>query len=423
MTAAVATTIVQPQGMAAAPATALENRPVPVGLVILLGALTAFGPMSIDMYLPGLPAIAKGLHGSLAQAEQTLSAFFVGLAVGQLVYGPLSDRIGRRGPLLFGAALYVAASLACAFAPNLAALTALRFVQALGGCAGMVIARAVVRDRFEHHQVVQVLSLLLLVMGVAPILAPFLGGLVLTLASWRGLFLILTGFGVLAGLAVLIFLKESRTVEDRAHARGESPLRSYAALLTHPRLVGYLLTGSLAGAALFAYISTASALIIETYGVSPQMFGWVFGANAIGYIGAGQLNRGLVRRWGSDRVLGAALIAALVSGWAVLAGALTGFGGPAGVLAPLFCMMATMGLTQPNATAGALGCDPRRSGAISSLVGSGTFGVGALTAAAAGALPFAPPLRMGLVIALAMSAAMLAHRLLITRRPRSPKPG
>lgn len=398
-----------------AAAAVLEKRPVPVGLVLLLGALTAFGPMSIDMYLPALPAIARGLHVTQRQAEFTLSAFFVGLALGQLIYGPVSDRIGRRGPLLVGIGVYVAASLACAFAPSLPALTALRFVQALGGSAGMVISRAVVRDRFDHHQVVHVLSLLLLVMGVAPILAPLLGGLVLSFADWRVLFGILAGFGLLAGAAAFALLTESRTPEDAAHSRSESPLRSYAALLAQPRLVGYVLTGSLAGAALFTYVSTSSALIIGTYRVSPQMFGWVFGLNAAGYIGGAQFNRRLAERYGSDRVLSVATLVGLAAGWAVLAGAVTGVGGPFGVLAPLFCMMATMGFTQPNATAGALGCDPRRAGSISSLVGAMSFGIGAVTAALAGALPAPPPIRMGLVIALAATAAVAAHGALVKR--------
>lgn len=399
---------------------ALEKRPIPVGFVLLLGALTMFGPMSIDMYLPALPSIARDLHGTTAEAERTLAAFFIGLALGQLVYGPVSDRLGRKTPLLFGIVLYVIASIACAFAPSLPALVGLRFVQALGGCAGMVISRAVVRDRFDHHQVVHVLSLLLLVMGLAPILAPLAGGWLLQVASWRAIFLALAGFGVLTGLACMLLLTETRTREAAAEARGESPLRSYLALLGNRRLMGYLLTSALAGTGFFTYISTSAELIIGTYGVPPSLFGWVFGLNAAGFIGASQLNSRLERAYGSDRVLRTANLVTFGISLVMLAGAASGVGGPYGVMVPLFFMMASMGFTQPNAMAGALGVDPQRSGAVSALMGSAGFGVGAVSAAATAAIPLPTPLRMALVIALAMAGSVIALRTLV-RGDRSVK--
>ena len=199
-----------------------DNRPdasrTPWGLVILLGALTAFAPMSIDMYLPSLPAIAEGLGASAAQAQGTVAAFLAGMAIGQFFYGPASDRLGRRGPILLGIAIYIAASAACAMATSIEMLTVSRFVQALGGCAGGVVVRAVVRDRFNHTETARMLSLLTLIMGLAPILAPILGGALLALGGWRLNFWALAVFGVACGLAAFLWLKESRSAETAAQA-------------------------------------------------------------------------------------------------------------------------------------------------------------------------------------------------------------
>ncbi|MDP1962231.1 MAG: multidrug effflux MFS transporter, partial [Reyranella sp.] len=249
----------------------------PWGLVILLGALTAFAPMSIDMYLPALPAIGKALGGTPEATQGTLAVFLAGMAIGQFLYGPASDRYGRRAPILVGVAVYVAASIWCALTQSMEGLIFARFVQALGGCAGAVVARAVVRDQFDHTETARVLSLLTLVMGVAPIVAPLLGGWVMVIAGWRGIFWTLALFGCLVGLAVFLRLRESRSEETAAQARSETPLKAYGQLLRNRRLIGYALAGALNGAVLFTYISSSPALVIETYGFSPQAFGWVFG--------------------------------------------------------------------------------------------------------------------------------------------------
>lgn len=369
----------QSPDIAAPPAT-------PWGLVILLGALTAFAPMSIDMYLPALPEIGRSLAATPEATQLTLATFLFGMAIGQFLYGPASDRFGRRTPILVGIAVYVAASVWCALSTSIEGLQAARFVQALGGCAGAVVARAVVRDQFSHTETARMLSLLTLVMGVAPIVAPVLGGWVLTVAGWRTIFWVLALFGLACGAAVALRLRESRSEETAAQARAESPLRAFAALARERRLLGYALGGALNGAVLFTYISSSSELVITIYGHSPQVFGWVFGLNAVGVIGASQVNRMLLRRRTPDDVLRRASLAAIGFGVLMTLVAATGLGGQWTVLPLLFLCLASYGLMAGNTMAGALSVDPRRAGSISALMGGLSFGAGALASWAGGAL-------------------------------------
>lgn len=388
----------------------------PWGLVILLGALTAFAPMSIDMYLPSLPAIGADLHADAGQTQATVAAFLAGMAFGQFLYGPASDRFGRRGPILVGIAIYLAASILCATAPSAPHLIAYRFIQALGGCAGAVVARAAVRDRFSHTETARMLSLLTLVMGLAPILAPLLGGVLLAVGGWRANFWVLALFGLAVGVATFFRLRESRSEETAQQARSENPLQAYAALLRQPRLVGYALAGALNGATLFTYISASPELLIQTYGVPPAAFGWVFGLNAAGIIGGGQVNRYLLRRRTPDQVLARASVIAVIGAVALALAAGTGLGGRWTVLPLLFALLATYGFMQGNTMAGALNVDPRRAGSISALMGGVSFATGAAASSVAGAFHDGTPRPMAITMLLALAGSALALRTLAFRR-------
>lgn len=358
----------------------------PWRLVLMLGALTAFAPMSIDMYLSSMPDIARTLRAGADDTQATLAAFFAGMAIGQFLYGPASDRFGRRAPLLLGIGIYVVASAACALAPSIEVLIGARFVQALGGCAGAVIARAVVRDRFNHTDTARVLSLMTLIMGLAPVLAPQFGGVIQFLAGWRGVFWTLMVFGLLIGLWVALSLKESRSEATAAQARSENPFRAYFALLRQKRLVGYGVAGALNGATLFTYISTAPDLIMGTYGHSPLVFNIIFALNAVGIIGASQVNRILLRRSTPDRVLVRASVASIVAAFVLVAAAWSGLGGEFTVLPLLFVALSTYGLMAGNTMAGALSVDPSRAGSTSALMGGASFTAGALASWVGGLL-------------------------------------
>ncbi len=383
--------------------------PTPWGLVILLGAMTAFAPMSIDMYLPAQIAIGKGLGASHSQVELTLATFLAGMAIGQFFYGPASDRFGRRGPILFGCAVYVVASIICALTPSIEGLIGARFLQALGGCAGGVVGRAIVRDNFDHRDTARILSLLMLVMGLAPILAPIAGSLILEVASWRAIFWILAVFGCVIALFVGLRLKESRSEATALQARSETPLQAIFALLKDRRLIGYLLAGALNGAVLFTYISASPGLIMGIYGVSPVLYSWLFGLNAAGIIGTNQINRMLLRHYSPDAILMTSSLLGVGLGLLLVLAAVTGLGGPWLVLPLLFLTLSTYALLAGNTMAGALNCDPRRAGSISALSGGMSFGAGALASGLGGVLYNGTPVPMAAVmmVCLAGSAAAL----------------
>src|SRR5439155_20231942 len=322
-------------------------------LALVLGALSAFGPLSIDMYLPGFAAISRDLEASQAQVQFTLAVFFGGLGLGQAFYGPISDRYGRRRPLCFGVTLFVLAGAACALARSIEGLMAWRFVQSIGGCAGIVIARAVVRDRFDERESARVFSLLMLVMGLAPILAPLIGGQILVLFGWRAIFWTLAGFGLACLTAVVLVLGESLPSERRTAGGLSDALRVYARLLSDRAFIRFNLSGALAIAGMFAYIFGSPFVFMQVHGVRPDRYGWLFGLNALGLIGASQLNRLALGRVAGAGILSRALYVTAAAGVALLIAAWTGAGGLPALLLPLFVYIASLGFVLPNVTAAA----------------------------------------------------------------------
>ena len=355
-------------------------------LAILLGALTATGPLAIDMYLPAFPSIAAELRAEPAEVQRTLAAFFLGMALGQLVHGPLADRLGRKVPLIGGLALFAAASAACALADTTGQLVALRFLQALGGCAGVVVARAVVRDLFEDREAVRMMSAMMLAMGVAPILAPVIGGALLGLAGWRAVFALLAFYGAALALLAAFVLAESLPPSRRRRDGPVAVLVTYGSILRDRRFISRVLAGAATMGGLFAYLAGSPFVVMELHGLSPGMYGLVFGANAAGLIGMSQVVARLVRRHEPAVLLRCMLAGSAVSGLLVLGGAVSGLGSLAGILVPLFVYIALLGAVLPLASALAMAPMGRAAGSASALIGSLQFGTGALAGLALGAL-------------------------------------
>jgi MFS transporter, DHA1 family, multidrug resistance protein len=380
-------------------------------LTLILGALTAFGPLSIDMYLPSFQAIARELTASPAQVQLTLAVFFVALGIGQAFYGPVSDRYGRRRPLCFGLGLYVLASAGCALARSIEALVAWRFAQALGGCAGMVIARAIVRDRFDEREAARFFSLLMLVTGLAPILGPSIGGQILVFFSWRVIFWTLATFALCCFAAVTFLLPESLPAERRAPRGMGTALHVYGRLLRDRAFMRYALSGALVISGMFAYIFGSPFVFMQIYGVRPERFGWIFGAIALGLISASQLNRVLLSRVAGARILARALVVTAIAGVILLVMAWTGWGGLPGLLGPLFVYVASLGFVLPNVIATALGPQGRNAGTASALLGTLQFGAGATVGMLLGALGNGTAVPMAGLIAACGLSAFLVHRL------------
>jgi len=384
-----------------------------LSLTLFLGLLTGLTPAAVDMYLPALPTIESELKGQPGQIQFTLALFFIGLVVGQLTMGPLADRWGRKPFLLIGSGLFVLASAGCALAGNIESLFAWRFVQGFGSCAGMVIARAMVRDLFPPMEGAKVLSLLMLVSGLAPILAPLLGGYMLLFTSWHGIFLFLTGMGILAFLSAWLGLPETRPANPAVSIRPDRVLRQYGAVLADRRFLGYALSAALPFSSMFAYIAGSPVVVIDLYGVPPSIYGWIFGSNAFGIIMASQINHALLGRFGLDRLLQAGILATAICDIALLICSLTGFGGLYALLALLFLSVAPIGLIAPNASAAAMAGHPERAGIASALLGILQFSGGALASSAVGFLYGGSALAMAGVMAFCGISGVAVYWLMV----------
>jgi DHA1 family bicyclomycin/chloramphenicol resistance-like MFS transporter len=378
-------------------------------LAVILGALTAIGPLAIDMYLPALPAIARDLGVPIAAVQKSLPSYFIGISIGQALYGPLSDRFGRKPALYLGLGIFVSASLGCAFATSVTQLVVFRFLQALGGCAPLVVPRAVVRDYFDGPESVRMLSMLILVMMLGPILAPFIGGQLLIYFGWRSIFLLLAGYALTWLVLVAWLLPESLRPEQRRRDSLAVIARTYARILRDPAYLGWVLSGGLVFAGLLAYISGSSFVYIELFHVPPERFGLYFGANAIGLMIASQVNRYLAGRVRPEVIVRVALPVAVTAGATLLVDAYTGFGGFAGILVPLFCFVACHGFVGPNTTALAMSPYGAVAGSASALMGTLQFVLGAASGSLVSAFGNGTAVPFALVIAGCGIAALTVH--------------
>lgn len=405
-----------PPDTAAAPARPQAHSPLRPAHVGILGALFAIAPMSVDMYLPALPAIGAGFSAAQDEAQLSLSAFFFGFAIGQILWGPIGDWLGRWRPMLAGLALFTLASIGCALADGIVALSAWRFVQAVGACAAPVLARAMIRDSYAPDRAASVLSLMMLIMGAAPMLAPLVGGQLLLVFSWRAVFVALTAFGA-ALMLVLLRLPETLAPARRREARWGLVLDSYLQLLRSRRFLGYCLSGAFMYAGLFAYISGTPFVYIELFGVSPQSYGFLFGVNIIGMMVVSYVNSRVVTRFGVDRTLRVGCALAALFGTALLAVQLAADAGLPGVVVPLFFFLSMLGLIGANSVAGALAGFPHIAGAASALAGTLQFGSGAVSGWIVGRLADGTPLPMAATIAAAGLCCLAANLLMVPRKP------
>ena len=383
----------------------------PTWLPILLGVLTAVGPLSTDMYLPAFPAIEASLGGRPGTAQVTLATWFAGLALGQITQGSLSDRYGRRGPLILGTLVYSLANAGCALAPDLLTLSVLRFVAAFGGSAGMVIPRAIVRDLSDGHAAARLMSRLMLVMGVAPILAPTLGGLVLGFAQWHAIFWLTAVYGAVCCVLVWRLLPDTLAPERRIGLGVASLAGRYAGVLRDRVFLAYAIMGGCGMFGMFAYIGGSSPVLIEHYGFTPLMYGMVFGCSAGMFILSSQVNPGLILRFGPARVIRAGVSAYLLAAGTMLVLAVLHVGGALGVVLPAVLAMGSMGLVMPNAAVGALSRHAAQAGSASAMMGTLQFCLAAASGVLVGALTDGTARPMAAMMLLGAIGTVAADRL------------
>jgi MFS transporter, DHA1 family, multidrug resistance protein len=395
-----------------------SSRLAPRRLVVWLGLLTAFSPLAIDMYLPAFPQMERELAAEPGRVELTLSLFLAGLAAGQYVIGPFSDRFGRRAPLLIGCGVYALAALACPLAPTVEWLIALRFVMGFSGAAGLVVSRAIVRDLFDESRSAGVYSFMMMITGIAPIVAPLAGGVILEQFQWHAIFWTLAAIGIFCGAAVAFDVPETLHPSRRVRQAPAAVIRRSAAILLDGRFLGYALAIGFSYGALFAYITGSPKIYITYFGVTPQAFSGYFAGNAVVLLATAQLNRILLRSFSPHVLLRCAAWVALVGGLLLLSLAATGAGGFWPFQITLSICIATLGLIFPNATAAAMAPFGREAGGASAVLGLLQYVIGAFAGAAVGLLGSQSPLAMAAILALCEAGVFTVVRWSERRRLR-----
>jgi len=386
--------------------------------IALLAGFSALAPMAIDMYLPALAPLASDLSVSVERAGQSISIFLIGLAGGQLVTGPLSDRLGRRPVFLTGLLLFCIGAIFAALTQDFMVLLVARLLQAFGACSAMVTGRAIVRDRMEVNEAARFFSLLALIGGLAPVLAPLLGAMLIQFGDWRLIFWVMSGFAALLLLTGMLVMPESRSTQTAIKARGEHPFAAYRSLLGNPALLGYLLAAMCNSAAFFSYVANSSVLFVDGYGLTPTQFSLVFGVNSLALVGTAQINRVMLTRRNAMQLLrlsarNAAILAALLLAFALVQpeGKL-GFWLFAGLL---FLMVGSITPVQANSMAGGLAIEPLRAGSTAALFGACTFAGGAVASWLAGLLYDGTARGLSFVVALCLIGVSAAIYLIVLR--------
>jgi len=374
-----------------------------------MGVLQAFAPLSIDMYLPSMPLLEKVFSATTAQIQITLVTFLLGFALGQAIYGPLTDRFGRKPPLYFSLALFVFSSAACALSTSVNALSMFRLLQAIGACGGAVVSRAMVRDLFPPVDLRRIFSMLVLVLGVSPLVAPFIGGYLLVWFGWKSIFVTQASLGAAMLVAMHFRLAESLAPENVRPLHMDHVVGTYLHLLRDRTFLGASLVCGFSSAGMFAYIASAPFVFINLYKLPPQQFGWLFGFIAAGLIGASQVNGRMSHKIALWRVLRVANLVQLGSGFAVLATAATGFGGMIGIFAPVFVYMCATGFVFPNGSAIAMMRHGNMAGTASALLGTNQFVIAAGTTIVLGMIDNSSAMPMAIVIAACGVAATVLN--------------
>lgn len=395
-----------------------ESRASRVRYVIILGALTALGPLSIDAYLPALPQLAAELNATALSAQLSITSCLVGLGVGQLVGGPVSDAFGRRRPLLFGLGLYLITSLMCAAVTSIWMMVAVRFLQGIGGAIGIVIANAVVRDRYSGDAAGRLFSLLLLIAGLAPVFAPIVGGQVLRFATWPWIFIALAALAAVVLASIAFVLPETLPTERRQGGGLRAVGPTFALLLSDRLFVGYMMACGFSFSAMFDYIAGSSFVLQDIHGFSPQSYSMVFALNAIGLVGAAQVSGHIVHRVGPRRLLGVGVAGSAIGGLVVLLSVLAG-NGLILLLAGMFVVVASVGLVMPNSMALALQDNGEVAGSAAALMGLAMYFTGALSAPLAGIAGSTNARPMAISIASLGAAALVSFFVLIYTGRRS----
>jgi MFS transporter, DHA1 family, multidrug resistance protein len=376
-------------------------------LILILGLLSAIGPFSIDMYLPGFPAIAEDLHTTVDAVSYSLASFFIGVCFGQMLCGPLLDRFGRRIVLIIGLLAYLAASIGCALSTSIEMLIFFRLIQAIGGCVGMVAPRAIVRDLFPVEENAKIFSLLILVLGVSPILAPTVGSYVIALMGWNYVFVVLTILAALILLAVIFWLPESRQPDPTFSLKPKPILNSFWGVLKHPQFYTYSFSGGIASAGLFAYLSGSPFVFMKYYGVTEQQYGWIFAIIAAGLIASSQLNNLLLKRFTSEQLMKTILIFQTTIGIGLVTGTILDVLGLFGTIFMIFLFLSCQGFSFPNSAALSMAPFTKEAGSASALMGAIQMGLGAFAAAAVGFLNAKNAIPMTAVMAICTTLGLI----------------